>query len=315
MTPTAADRYVPFFIVGFQRSGTTLLRMMLDSHPDIAIPLDVTGLWPRYETRLEHYGTLEVDTARRRLVTDLLQEDRIRLWELPHDCDEILANWTRPGFAGAMEAFYRSYADARGKRLWGDKEPGNMLRIDQLDRWFPGCRIIHIIRDGRDACTSQLRQTDFGYDDVLPCADAWREQVWWVRSIGRLLGERRYCELLYERLVEDPERVLRRLCDFIDVPFSASMLSYHRRVKESIPESKRQLWPLIGEPPQSDRVAAWRREMSAGRRVAFEKRAGGLLRELGYETLPGRPSGGYVEEARSLVRTALAAVRRRLSKR
>ncbi len=304
----------PFFLVGFQRSGTTLLRMMLDSHPLIAIPLDTTGLWDRYAQKLGDYGDLTQSANRGRLVDDLLQEERITLWQTPLTAGCILELWQRPGYPGVIEAFYRAYAQARGKPIWADKEPGNMTRIPQLNRWFPGCRIIHIIRDGRDACMSQKKQKEFGFDDVLPCATAWREQVWWVRSMGELLGPDRYCEILYERLVETPEPVLRRVCAFVGVPFDPAMLQYHCRTAESIPDSKRHIWPLIGEPPQKDRVAAWKREMSPGLRLSFEKRAGDVLRALGYETLAGHPSGGYAEEVKSFARQAFTAIRRRLSR-
>ena len=80
----------PFFIVGFQRSGTTLLRMMLDSHPQVAIPLDTTGLWARYEQRLDEFGSLSRAESRRRLVESILSDGRIRLWEPPLTVDDVL---------------------------------------------------------------------------------------------------------------------------------------------------------------------------------------------------------------------------------
>jgi len=64
----------PFFIIGFQRSGTTLLRVMLDAHPNIAIPLDTVGLWNRYERKLENYDGLATAAGRSRIISDLLAE-------------------------------------------------------------------------------------------------------------------------------------------------------------------------------------------------------------------------------------------------
>src|SRR5687768_2930367 len=147
----------PFFLIGFQRSGTTLLRVMLDSHPEVAVPLDTVGLWSRYAGRLAHYGYLATRADRRRLVVDLLEEERIRLWEVALDPDRVLAlaeaaetaAVTRKAgtaaagpdgrYASLVAAFYRACAEARGKRRWGDKDPGNMTRLPQLDAWFPGC--------------------------------------------------------------------------------------------------------------------------------------------------------------------------------
>lgn len=284
----------PLFIVGFQRSGTTLLRLMLDNHPEMAVPLDTVGLWARYEQRLGEYGSLDTEADTRRLVSDLLAEERIRLWETPFTVDAVLGHRHRSGFPGIVEAFHLAYAAARGKHAWGDKDPGNMERIDQLNRWFPDCRVIHIIRDGRDACLSQTRQ-DFGFDDLFECALAWREQVEWVRRIGSILGSARYAEVRYEDLVTAAEVELRRLCDFLQLPWSPSMLEYHRDVKRSVPDSKRHIWPLLDKPPQKDNIDRWRRDLSPGRRIGFEKRAGSMLRAMGYETLSA-PQGGYLAE-------------------
>jgi len=301
----------PFFIVGFQRSGTTLLRAMLDSHPDVAIPLDTVGLWARYEDDLDAYGDLGDEAQARRLVADILAEERLELWEEPLDVDEVIERRQRPGYPGIIEALYLAYAARKGKSRWGDKDPGNMRRLDRVLRWFPDALIVHIIRDGRDACLSHLRQT-FGHSELFPCADDWREQVFWVRNIGRILGPDRYHELRYEDLVEDTETALRDLCDFLALPYSEALRSYHERRDEMVPESKRELWPLLAEPPRRDNLYRWREEMSEGRRVCFEKRAGDVLREMEYETVEGRPSGAYLAEMGALIGSSLRAARRRL---
>jgi len=300
----------PFFVVGFQRSGTTLLRLMLDNHPDLAIPLDTVGLWARYEDRLAEYGNLATDAEVRRMVTDLLAEERIRLWEVPLTVESVLALRQRPGFAGIIDAFHLAYAAAKGKRAWGDKDPGNMERIDRINRWFPAGKVIHIVRDGRDACLSQQQQ-DFGIQDLFDCASAWREQVEWVRRIGGVLGPERYFELRYEDLVTDAAQILQRLCAFLGVSWSPQMLEYHRDVKRSVPDEKRHLWPLLDQPPQKDNAGRWKQALSHGERVGFEKRAGSMLRAMHYETLPVLTGAARAELAH-LVGRAVAAVKRRL---
>jgi hypothetical protein len=305
----------PFFIVGFQRSGTTLLRVMLDNHPEIAIPLDTTGLWIRYDHRLEsEYNGLSTEDDVRRLVSDLLAEERIRLWGIPLEADRIVAAiGPEPSLGRTIDAFHRAYAAARGKSRWGDKDPGNMVRMHRINDWFPDAQFLHIIRDGRDACLSQL-EVDFGYDDVLPCACDWREQVEWVRRIGAILGLTRYLEVKYEDLVKQPEAVLKRVCAFLAADYDPQMLEYHRRVEKSVPDSKRHIWPKIGQPPRSDNAERWKREMSPGQVICFEKRAGRLLSELGYEVTPGPWSGAYLTELGSMARHTWRAVRGRVGR-
>lgn len=305
----------PFFIVGFQRSGTTLLRLMLDNHPEVAIPLDTVGLWGRYEAKLAGtYNNLATEDDLRRLVGDLLAEERIRLWEVPLEAGPVaLAVGPERTLARVMDALHRAYAAAKGKARWGDKDPGNMTRMHRVNEWFPGSQFVHIVRDGRDACLSQLK-VEFGFDDLLPCACRWREEVEWVRRIGALLGPARYLELRYEDLVKRPEEELRRVCSFLGLGYAPEMLEYHRRVERSVPESRRHIWPKIARPPQADNVEQWRREMTPGQVLCFEKRAGRLLDDLGYATTPGPWTGGYLAELGSLARGSLRAARRRVGR-
>ncbi len=300
----------PFFLVGFQRSGTTLLRLMLDNHPEIAVPLDTVGLWARYEDKLGDFHHLASDADARRLVEALLQEERIRLWQTPLDAETVMGLRRLPGYPGIVDAFHVAYATAHGKRLWGDKDPGNMERIDRLHRWFPESRILHIVRDGRDACLSQ-REQDFGIQDLFECAECWREQVEWVRRIGAVLGHR-YLELKYEDLLGDPAGELQRICAFLGVRWEPAMLEYHRHVDRSVPDEKKGLWPLLNQPPRKDNAGRWKTRLTTGQRIGFEKRAWSVLTAMGYETFASRPSGGYLEEVLRMLRRVRGAVARRM---
>ena len=307
-------RLPPFFIIGFQRSGTTLLRLMLDSHPAVAIPLDAVGLWARYAGRLDsEFGGLSTDGDVLRLVEALVAEERIRLWDVGLSADRIVSAVGERSFPAVIDAFNAAYAAANGKRWWGSKDPGDMRRIHLIDEWFPQSRFVHILRDGRDACASLVAQ-EFGPDDLLTCADAWREEVWWVRRIGRLLGPTRYHELRYEDLVTNPEAVLRPLCVFLSLEFEPSMLAYHSRVSDAVPDEKRHIWPLIDKPPQADNVERWRTRLSPGMRVCFEKRAGDVLAECGYEVLEGRPGGAYATEVGAMLRRTYRTLERRFGR-
>ena len=301
----------PFFIIGFQRSGTTLLRLMLYAHPDIAIPLDTVGLWSVYEDRLGDYGDLSVAANRGRLVTDILCEERIRLWETPFSASDIVERWKGATYPALISAFYEAYAAAHGKTRWADKDPGNMVRIDQLNRWFPSARFVHIIRDGRDACLSLLAQS-FGSNNLLECARDWREEVEWVRRMGSVLGPQRYYEFRYEDLVTQPHSTLEVICHFLGIEFTPSMLNYHKDISGAVPEEKRHIWPMLTQAPRADNTERWKRKLSHAQRVCFEKRAGRVLKVLGYEVLSNGASGAYLEEIRSLVSSGVWAVRRRL---
>jgi hypothetical protein len=301
----------PFFIGGFQRSGTTLLRLMFDNHPQIAIPLDTTDLWFRYDQQLDRYNGLRSESDLLAMVGDLLEEERIHLWNIPIEANQVIDHVDSLRFPSVIAAFYSSYAQAKGKLYWGEKNPGNLRRMDLLNQWFPDCQFVHIIRDGRDACLSHLEQS-FGHKDVLTCACDWREEIQWVRRMGRLVGPARYTEVRYEDLVKNPEAELGRLCEFLHIAYHSDMMKYHEHVSSSIPSSKLHIWPKIVKPPLADNVNRWKDRMPRGLQLCFEKRAGTILRDLGYEVSPGPWSGGYYQEALSIARRTWWAIREKM---
>lgn len=306
MPVTPTDQ--PFFVIGFQRSGTTLLRLMLDSHSEVAIPLDTGGLWAEYASCLEaSYNDLATMGDCRQLIGAIREETRIRLWEVPITVDDVMTSLDGCDFPAVIAAFHKTYSRAKGKSRWGSKDPGDSQRIHLINTWFPDAQFVHIIRDGRDACLSHLRQ-NFGHMELMPCAVDWQEQVSWVDKIGTILGSDRYIKLRYEDLVATPKTELRRVCEFLNLSFESSMLEYYRRVADAVPDEKRHIWPLINKPPQTDNINQWKSRMTAGERLCFEKRAWEALRQNGYEVFDRPPSGAYLTELRLMLRSALRAI-------
>jgi hypothetical protein len=267
------------FIVGSPRSGTTLLRAMLDSHPDLAIPPEsyfIVSL-----ARLEDEFDLD------RFREALLDHERFRLWEL--DDAEVFAALDQASpisYSDAIRALYRLYASDRGKPRYGDKTPRYSIDIPLLARLFPESRFIHIIRDGRDVSLS-LMDVRLGQGHMREAARLWRSRVSEGRRAGGRLGATRYQEVRYEDLIDDPEASLRRLSSFIDLPFDPGMLAYYSRVQE-MPNAGVGIryrpghQTHVGEPPRKG-LRDWRTQMGSRDLAIFEADAGDLLDELGYE--------------------------------
>lgn len=287
----------PFFIVGFQRSGTTLLRMMLNEHPLIAIPHDSAELWPKYRGRVGQYNALRDSDDAVRMIEDLLHEPRIKAWGVELSQSELLASPLPRSFGEVMARFHEVYARARGKRVWGDKNTGTLVELDELNALFPSARFVHLIRDGRDCALSHVGSVyTYGYENVLRVAEEWRDQVGLCRKMGRMLPRDRFLEVRYEDLVTAPSVVLEQICRFLGVDYSDQMLRYHEHVADYIPKEKQSLWPLINRPPEKDNLYKWMREMSAADRAIFERVAADLLRIYGYETQLRPATGGRARE-------------------
>jgi hypothetical protein len=269
----------PLLVLGVSRSGTTLLRVILDRSPGIAIP-DETFFIPQLAARHPD----PVDPAR--FLDDLRRLPRLAAWRISAD---QLATRLRPGMttSEAIHAVFTAYADRDGKPRWGDKTPMYMRYLGLLDRLFPDAQYVHLVRDGRDAALAFLdmpegvvTRTWAHPRDPAGFACEWRVEVADARALGARVGASRYLEVRYEDLVAETERVVRSICAFADLPFEAAMLDYAGTVDVSAkPHHQR----LLQAPTKG--VRDWRSQMSPGDARAFEAIAGDLLAELGYGLL------------------------------
>jgi len=270
----------PVFVVGGQRSGTTMLRLMLNSHPHIAIPFE-SDFIPQFYRRLADYGDLGAKENVARLLDDIVEQPFVKRGKLVRDKAEILAHHPQ-SYPELIRAIYRVYAESEGKRRWGDKDPDYVTELDVLWKLFPGCRIVHLVRDGRDVAIS-LRELDWGSKNLLKLARDWIWQVTLGHKMGAMLAPEYYMETRYEDLVLEPEQTLRRICAFIGEQYFPEMLSYHETAATAMPIASLKYHGTSVRPPDTTKVQAWRRRMSAADRILFEEVASRTLREFGYE--------------------------------
>jgi hypothetical protein len=283
----------PVVVLGVSRSGTTLLKEMLDAHSELAIPTEsyfIPQLAGRHDERLNVEDFL----------ADLGRLARVREWGVsPEDVRRRLPD--EPTFPEAVQAIYLAYADARGKRRYGDKTPAYMQQLDLLAGVFPTAQYVHLIRDGRDAGLSFVamrRRPRFNWArprGLAAFACQWKLEVAEARRFGRSIGPERYLELRYEDLVAEPEANLRRACEFLGLEFEAVMLEYHRAVDAARLADH----PRLTEPPTPG-VRRWREQMSPADAELFEAIAGPLLTELGHERAFPRPSPRAIARARAV---------------
>jgi hypothetical protein len=292
------DVTAPIVVLGVSRSGTTLLKQMLDRHPDVAIPTEsyfLPQLWDRHRDRPD----------REAFLADVARLARLRDWGVgAADVAERLP--AGAGYAESVQAIYRAYADARGKERFGDKTPSYMQRLDVLERAFPGARYVHLVRDGRDAALSFLalqRRARFNPTrprTVAAFAAQWRLEIEAARRFGRDPVAGRYGEVRYEDLVATPEETLREVCALLELEFDPEMLTYHREPDAGTLRDH----PRLAEPPTPG-LRSWRDDMAPDDVERFEAIAGGLLTEFGYERAFPEPSASA--RARAGVRRAAFA--------
>ena len=294
------------FVVGVGRSGTTLLRMMLDSHPAIAIPPE-THFVP---AMIDRFSRLRVTPER--VLAAIEAAPQSGLPESGVDPEALLERLReiRPLNApDSVRAFYTLYAEGAGKERWGDKTPRYVTALAKLGRALPEARFVHMIRDGRDvALSTNRRLVELRGSRPVPAermAKRWRHRILSARRVTQVAD--RYFEIRYEDLVLDTEPALRRVCEFVELDYDPAMLEYHERADERLQEMNRErqrgarrtltgaermkAHEMTTKPPQAERVEVWRTEMDVTYRLEFEEHAGDLLAELGYEVGTPAPAG------------------------
>jgi hypothetical protein len=271
----------PFpFVVGCGRSGTTLMRALLDAHPDLAVPFEsYFPVWfARHRTRYERPEGFAVD----RFVDDVVAHESFQRWGL--DAARVrtsLRDAAPATYPDAVRAYYAVYAHAHGKSRYGDKTPLFVLHIPLLAELFPEAVFVHMVRDGRNVVLSRV-ETAWGTDRFDFEALQWRSQIERGRADGRVLGPDRYLEVRYEDLVTDPEGQARRVCALAAVDFDPAMLTYHEHAEtildhQPFPEEHRNLT----RPPTAG-LRDWTAELPAPRVELFEQLAGDTLTTFGY---------------------------------
>ncbi len=291
------------FVVGVGRSGTTLLRMMLDAHPQLAIPPETHFINPFIQAS----GRLRFSP---KVACRTITEDQRRRWnDFGLAAEDLLARYQaiEPfNTTDALRAFYELYADKHGKPRWGDKTPDYIRKMKKIQKTLPEARFIHVIRDGRDAGLSQnSRIRKRGKSPIPPreMARRWRKRI--LKAQDDATEVQHYIEVRYEDLVTDTESVLRRVCEHVELEYDPVMLRYYERAEErlqemagALPAKKGRAAREAGErvaahalttkPPDPGRVQVWKQEMSEAENAEFEEAAGYLLDQLRYETASSR---------------------------
>ncbi|MEY3361133.1 MAG: hypothetical protein RL531_852 [Actinomycetota bacterium] len=284
----------PFtFIIGCPRSGTTLLRAMLDSHPDLAVPPESYFLVPilRHAADYRTPGGLD----RTALLRDVAGNVSWPSWGVGADVlDALAADESLTSVPDTLRAVYDRYAALHGKRRAIDKTPRHTEHVGLLSAAYPDARFVHLVRDGRDVVPS-LRSMPYFPARFADAALFWRDRALSGREARTLVGAARYHELRYEDLVTDPERHLEPLCGFLGVEYSPDMLEYTTRAEAVIAGT-------VGGDAHANirraptRTRDWRADMDPRDVARFEALAGDALAIFGYDRGPA-PSVGLRVEA------------------
>ena len=263
----SARSQLPIVLIGgCGRSGTTLLREMLNRHPNLFCGPETSmfGLpfWP---------------------------ENISKMWNLDEQ-EIILEAQKSDNLIHFAEQFYSEQTARAGKTRPADKTPNNIRVVGKLLTWFPNGLFIHIIRDGRDVACSLRNHPKEKIENgkivpsridrpITECAQRWLNDT----SAGLAYrAHPRYCEVKYEELVSNPQAVLNKLCDFIDEAYYPFMVDPDASQSDSMGAGRLVNNQNSNEEISNRSLGRWRKDLTVAERKDFENVAGELLIALGY---------------------------------
>jgi adenylylsulfate kinase len=288
-SPAGTARSPWAFIVGCPRSGTTLLRRMVDAHPRIAVLSEVNWL----PTVARDPELVSPDGLVRPALLRWLMDRRglgryARLPVTPAELEALLASDRPLRYADLIGWLFDRYGAQQGKPLVANKTVDHTLHVGELAALWPQARFVHLIRDGRDVALSAMgwrrapklaaRFATWADDPVLTAALWWEWHVRRGREAGARLGPERYREVRYEELVRWPQATCVALCAFLGAPYHGAMVRFHEgRERAGGDLDAKHAWS-----PPTPGLRDWRAQMATGDVSRFEAASGDLLDELGY---------------------------------
>ncbi len=280
-SPSSPDGAAPFFIVGNDRSGTTMLRLILDRGDEAAIPTESMFLGDFAPVRRGRLDLSDHATAVAFAET-VWAHPKVRLWALDGPAPVPPAGLDHEAaYRWCVEAPYRAYAERDGKQRWGDKTPAYLHHIDELVQVWPGVRLLVLVRDGRDVALS-IRSLPFGANNAWAAAGDWAEGI----RLGMRAAERYPANVLtvrYEDLVANPGDEVRRICDFLGLMFGEQMLEIERSSGAKVVADQAEWFTNLWAGINQKSVGKWRTHMSAREQALFAGIAGAELAANGYD--------------------------------
>lgn len=276
---------MPIFMIGTQRSGSNLLRLMLNQLPDISAP-HPPHILQRMMPLEKGYGDLSKDANFNQMVDDVckLVELNPVPWEgVKLDRKDVAARCRTRSVVAAFGAVYDIGAEHNGAKTWCCKSLANINYLDEIEAYYGDqARYIYLYRDGRDVALS-FRKAVVGEKHNYHIGNEWGATQRIALKSRKTIDPKRFYNLSYESLTSTPEKAMRGLCDFLGATYNDSMLEFHESDEAKRAASSSELWGNVTKPVMADNTNKFLREMTEDDIRVFELVAGDVLDGLGYK--------------------------------
>lgn len=225
-----------FFIIGNPRSGTTLLRLMLNKHKNMSVPPEAGFLAWLYD---EYKDFTFTEKLVEHFIYSLRNTIKIEHWNLDFDALQNFIITEKPNnFSKLLDcvyAYYSKYNLSKDVKVYGDKNNFYLNKIDLLSNLYPDAKFIHIIRDGRSVAVSykDLMKKDMTSEyapdlpnEIVTIAKEWTDNIKTIHTNFDKLSSSQHYTVRFEDLIAKPEESLTDICTFLNIDYDKEMLNY-----------------------------------------------------------------------------------------
>lgn len=281
--------FTPVQMIGTQRSGSNLLRLMLNQLDGVSAP-HPPHILERFYPLLPAYDDLSVPDNFARLVSDickLIEFNPVPWSGVNLDPKAIITRCKKPLLTEIFRVIYEMRAESENATIWICKSLVNIRFADQLEKNGVCPLYIHLFRDGRDVALS-FKKAIVGEKHMYFVAKQWKEEQEASLKLAAEIGDKRVLRVRYEDLLAHPVKELKKICGFIGAEYNPAAMDYYHSEESHKTAHSGVMWENVEKPVIRNNYNKFRKELSPADIHIFEQVAGDTLEKLGYSRVfPG----------------------------
>jgi len=289
--------YIPIQIIGTQRSGSNLLRLMLNELPEVIAP-HPPHILKTFMPLISKYPNLTIDDNFRQLIEDICQliETNPVVWDhVIFDRDQIFGICTKRTLIEIFKVVYELMAEANGASYWCCKSMANVNFAEQIEEGGLQPYYIHLVRDGRDVASS-FKKVAVGDKHIYSLSTNWDKQQKQSEACKQVVGVERVITVRYEDLIRSPEETMKRVCNFIGVTFTTQVFDFYNSEESKHTAASGFMWSNVTSPIIKNNTQKYKTALTAVEIRLFDFVAGESLLKYGYE-VEEHPNAVKLDEA------------------
>lgn len=271
-------------MIGTQRSGSNLLRLMLNQLPEIYAP-HPPHILNLFYPLLANYGNLNHDNNFKTLINDVATYIELNPvpWEnADFNRDKIFALCQRRTLLEIFIRINELQCVVKNKPIWCCKSLETVYFLDNFDKENFKPFVIYLVRDGRDVALS-FKKIMIGEKHIYHLALKWKKEQELALQYLEKLPTGNYIVVKYEDLTAAPEKIAREICHKIGVEYNAAMLDYYTSSESHHTAEAGKMWENVEKPVMKNNTGKFLSEFTHVELQIFESVAGDTLDKLGYK--------------------------------